>query len=136
MNAKIQFVTEQPPRGGPAAAVSAGLAVTSSELVVVLACDMPFVHATTVQRLLEAANDSLDGAMLVDGSGRKQYLAAAYHSSRLSAALDTLDPITNAPLHLAVSALTVREVQADPDEAFDVDTWADVERSRRLWEER
>jgi len=131
----IVFVTEDPPRGGPAAAVAAGLASTRLDLVVVLACDMPFVHVATVRRLVEAAADSTDGAMLIDDAGRQQYLAAAYRAEPLRRALDALEPITNAALFRAVSALTVQEVPADPDEAFDVDTWADVERSRRRWEE-
>ena len=46
--------------------------------------------------------------MLVDEAGRRQYLAAAYRAAALRAALATLEPITNAPLHEAISTLTVR----------------------------
>lgn len=132
----ITFVTESPPRGGPAAAIAAGLTETRCHLVVVLACDMPFVGAGTVQRLLGAVGDSMDGALLTDETGRRQYLAAAYRAARLRAALDRLETIQNAPVHKVIAALTLAEIPADPDEAFDVDTWNDVDRSRRMLEER
>lgn len=133
---RVSFVTEDPPRGGPAAAVGAGLAETEAGLVVALACDMPFADAATVSRLVEAAGDGGDGALLVDETGRRQYLAAAYRRGPLREALNRLEPLHGAPLHRAISVLTLTEVRADPEEAFDVDTWHDVDRSRRLWEER
>lgn len=133
---QITFITEAPPRSGPAAAIAAGLAETTAEVVVVLACDMPFVGADTVQRLLAAVTDQSDGALLVDETGRRQYLAAAYRSRALRAALGRLEPIQNAPVHKAISVLAMSEIIADPNEAFDIDTWSDVDRSRRLMEER
>jgi molybdopterin-guanine dinucleotide biosynthesis protein A len=132
----ITFITENPPRGGPAAAISAGLAAAENDLVVVLACDMPFVGVVTVQRLLAAVTARCDGALLVDESGRRQYLAAAYRTTSLRTALDRLDTIQNAPVHKVISVLTMTEIAADPEEAFDIDTWSDVDRSRRLMEER
>lgn len=133
---QVRFITEDPPRGGPAAAISAGLAEVDHEVVVVLACDMPFVGPATITRLLSSLDDQTAGALLVDENGRRQYLAAAYRTDRLRDALGTLEPIHNAPVHKAITLLTVVEIAADPDEAFDIDTWQDVERSRRLLEER
>jgi molybdopterin-guanine dinucleotide biosynthesis protein A len=50
----IAQVSETPPGGGPVAAVAAGLARLESPVVVVLACDMPFVSAEVVDRLVGA----------------------------------------------------------------------------------
>lgn len=132
----VRFITEDPPGSGPAAAIAAGLAVTRHDMVVVLACDMPFVGPGTVERLLAATTDESDGALLVDATGRRQYLAAAYRTARLRAALAAIQPIRNAPVHKVIATLTLAEVSADPDETFDIDTWNDVARSRRLLEER
>ena len=54
--AAVRFVVEDPPGGGPAAGLLAGLAALApgSPLVVVLAVDMPYVGPATVARLLDA----------------------------------------------------------------------------------
>ena len=97
---------------------------------------MPFVGSATVARLLEAAADSIDGAMLVDEAGRRQYLAAAYRCNAAARApCDTRPDHQRAGASRRLGLDRHGEVAADPDEAFDVDTWADVERSRRLLEE-
>jgi molybdopterin-guanine dinucleotide biosynthesis protein A len=131
----VTFVRESPPAGGPAAGLYAGLQSTGAEVVVALACDMPFVTEATVRRLLDAADGTGDGALLVDHEGRRQFLAAAYRRTALLAAYERLDAVDGAPMHRVVERLTLAEVGADPDEATDVDTWADVDRSRRRWEE-
>lgn len=133
-SAPIAFVRESPPAGGPAAGIHAGLLETDADVVVALACDMPFVAATTVSRLI-ASIGRHDAALLVDADGRRQYLAAAYRRSALLTSFGRLEVVDGAPLHQVVEPLTVAEVRADPVEATDVDTWDDVDRSRRLWEE-
>ena len=54
----------------------------------VLAVDMPRVHAGTVARLIWAveADADADGAVLVDPDGRRQPLAAVYRHRALAAA--------------------------------------------------
>jgi molybdopterin-guanine dinucleotide biosynthesis protein A len=160
---EVTVVTEDPPRGGPVAAVAAAAQQLRSGLVVVLACDMPFVTADTVHRLLAACRgdddgaatsaaphdaaphddagspttaSGPDGAMLVDSYGRPQYCAAAYRVQALLSALDDIGPHTGAAMRTLVGRLTVVEVAAEPQETLDCDTWDDVERSRALLEDR
>ena len=79
----VGFVREDPPGGGPAAGLLAGLAgfPRPPRLVVVLAVDMPLVTTATVRRLMLSAAE--DGALLVDEDGRRQYLCAMYRGAAL-----------------------------------------------------
>ena len=54
----MRFVVEDPPGGGPAAGLLAGLLLShpATGLVVVLAVDMPYVGPATVARLLDAVD--------------------------------------------------------------------------------
>ncbi len=145
-------VSENPPGGGPVAAVAAGLAQVESPVVVVLACDLPFITAAVVERLARAVAAHVDGgqadpgharhgegpdvAMLVDGAGRRQFLAAAYRTARLREALSRIETTDGAAMRRVVGQLTVTEMPADPEVTLDCDTWADVEHSRELKEGR
>jgi molybdopterin-guanine dinucleotide biosynthesis protein A len=131
----VTLTTEDPPGGGPVAAVAAGLPLTEAEIVVVLACDMPFIDQPSVARLADAARAG-DAAMLTDADGRRQFLAAAYKRPALVAALDDLPKVEGASMRALTAGLTVTEVVADPETTLDCDTWDDVERSRKIVEER
>ncbi|GES31628.1 DUF6457 domain-containing protein [Streptomyces angustmyceticus] len=104
---------EDPPGGGPLAALDAGLRHTTAPTVLVLSADLPFLTAATVHTLLAAATGmsggaapdggaraqdgaapredavlpgadaARDGAMLRDASGRDQPLVAAYRAEPL-----------------------------------------------------
>ncbi|WP_129295366.1 DUF6457 domain-containing protein [Streptomyces lydicus] len=101
---------EDPPGGGPLAALDAGLRHTTAPTVLVLSADLPFLTTATVQGLLAAATETPgaagpgngavrpgsgaagpdsgapaygDGAMLQDASGRDQPLVAAYRAASL-----------------------------------------------------
>ncbi|MFE9766875.1 DUF6457 domain-containing protein [Streptomyces sp. NPDC005808] len=50
----VVWAREDPPGGGPLAALGAGLRHTTAEFVVVLSADLPFLEAGTVRRLVEA----------------------------------------------------------------------------------
>ena len=69
------FTREDPPHGGPAAGLLAGLdrLRPGLDLVCALAVDMPRVEAGTVARLTWAVEGALevDGACLVDATGRR-----------------------------------------------------------------
>ena len=141
----VTFLREDPPGGGPAAGLLAGLAgfPRTPRLVVVLAVDMPLVTAATVRRLtLAAAQDDgypdghpdghLDGALLVDGTGRRQLLCAAYRAEALLAAAP--EDRHGLPVRRLVGDLRLVEVPAVGDEARDVDTWDDLRALRGLVE--
>lgn len=124
--------------GGPVAGLAAGLAHVRSDMVVLLACDMPLVSPDTVARLTGALAQAADcdGVLLTDDRGRRQYLAAAYRSASLQAAVRELGPPAGQSMRRLVEGLRLREVAAHSDEAMDCDTWPDVDRAVRLLEER
>jgi molybdopterin-guanine dinucleotide biosynthesis protein A len=122
----VRFLREDPPGGGPAAGLLAGLAgfARLPRLVVVLAVDMPLVTTATVSRLLMSVEK--DGALLVDGDGRRQYLCAAYRTETLLAAAPAPEEQPGLPVRRLVGGLTLTEVPAISWEAQDVDTWEDL----------
>ena len=126
----VGFVREDPPGGGPAAGVLAGLDgfPRLPRLVVVLAVDMPLVTTGTVNRLMLSAGE--DGALLVDDDGRQQYLCALYRSEALRGAAPAADARTGLPMRGLVANLRLAEVPAIGWEAHDVDTWEDLTRLR------
>jgi molybdopterin-guanine dinucleotide biosynthesis protein A len=134
----VRWAREEPPGGGPVAALDAGLGFTSTGLVLVLAADLPFLDAGLVRTLVRAAG-AADGAVLTDADGRDQWLAACYQSAALARALDRLraerGALAGASLRALVAGFGLRRV-ADPDGlGFDCDTWEDVRHVRRLVED-
>ncbi len=128
----VGWTREQPPGGGPAAGLLAGLDALDPRpvLVCVLAVDMPLVDAGTVGRLraaLERRGDA-DGAVLRDHTGRRQPLAAVYRTAALLAVRPDRDAENGLPMHRLVAALSLVEVPATGEEAHDVDTWEDLRR--------
>lgn len=80
----VLFAREDPPGGGPAAAVPAGLALVTAPRVVVLAGDLPWLSPGTVGTLLGAVGEGA-GAVLLDGDGHEQWLAGAWTTAALRA---------------------------------------------------
>lgn len=143
----VLWAREDPPGGGPAAGLLAGLDALRANrptdrpggtdgvaggLVVVLAVDMPRVSAATFDRLTAALDDAADGALLVDADGRQQLLCAVHRTAALQRARP-VDPADEhgLPVRRLLAPLRLVEVPALPDEARDVDTWDDVDDLRR-----
>ncbi len=134
----VRWTREQPPGGGPVAAVAAGLGYVTADRVLLLAADLPFLDRPTVTRLLAALDDPEepdrpdrpDAALLVDATGRDQPLAAAYRTPALRASLATLGDPSGLPLRRLTAPLrTVR--LADPaGAAHDCDTWEELAQAR------
>jgi len=124
----VTFTREDPPQGGPAAGLLAGVDALTGDhgSVLVLAVDMPRVGPATVARLHVAAAGH-DGAFLVDGSGRRA-LAGVLDAAALSRVRP--DDVHGLPLHRLLAPLRLAEVVAEGEEADDVDTWADLRRLR------
>jgi molybdopterin-guanine dinucleotide biosynthesis protein A len=128
----VTWAREDPPGGGPAAGLLAGVdaLVVRPDLVLALAVDMPRVSARTVERLRKVLTGTdADAACLVDGEGREQWLAGLYRYD----ALRTVRPAERAAEHgLAlrrlVQDLRFALIPAAADEARDVDTWEEVRR--------
>jgi molybdopterin-guanine dinucleotide biosynthesis protein A len=123
----VRWVEEDPPGRGPVAALSAGLAELQSQWCLVLATDLPWV-APAVPLLLTAAAD-VDVAVLTDG-GRRNYLAAVWHSEALRAAVERLDRLDGAAMRELFDGVEVVDVGDEADWSTDVDTWDDVEQAR------
>jgi molybdopterin-guanine dinucleotide biosynthesis protein A len=130
----VTWAHEDPPGGGPVAALDAGLRHTTAEHVVVLSADLPFLEEHTVGRLLSTLRTSgADGVLLTDPEGRDQPLVAAYDALRLREALalltDRHDRLAGLPLRRLVAELNLTRI-SDPVASFDCDTWDDIATAR------
>ncbi len=124
----VLWAREEPPGGGPAAALAAGLLHVTAPVVVVLAADLPFLDAATVQVLLDAVGTG-DGALLVDGDGRDQVLTSAWRTPALRER--AVGDLAGAPLRALLRGLVpVRLAAPDPRAVQDVDTPQDLARAQ------
>lgn len=125
VGADVLWAREQPPGGGPAAGVVAGLAHVVAGWTVVLAADLPFVDAGTVRRLLDPANGRGGGAVLVDDQGRRQHLCAAFRTELLRERAAGRS-WSGASMRTLLAGLCLVDVPAIGDEARDVDVPSDL----------
>ncbi|MFH9012822.1 NTP transferase domain-containing protein [Streptomyces sp. NPDC017943] len=130
----VTWALEDPPGGGPVAALDAGLRHTAAGHVVVLSADLPFLGAQTVAGLLGTLRTSgADGVLLTDPDGRDQPLVAAYRAPRLRETLAVLrerhGTLAGLPLRRLVAELNLTRVP-DPVASFDCDTWDDIATAR------
>jgi molybdopterin-guanine dinucleotide biosynthesis protein A len=155
----VRWTREEPPGGGPLPALAAGVAALAvglsapgarrqADMALVLAADLPFLTADTVNALTDALGAHSDeqadadgrkeedrtdweGVLLTDAGGRDQPLAAAYRIEPLRRELALLGAehggLTGLPLRLLTEELRLRRI-ADPtgEASFDCDTWEDV----------
>ncbi len=127
----VTWTREDPPGGGPAAGLLAGLDAlpAGTETVCVLAVDMPRFTARTMSRLVAvlAAEPDADAACLVDEHGRRQWLAGVYRTASLAAARPAdRSAERGMSMRALVRDLGIVEVAAVEDEARDVDTRDDL----------
>ncbi len=127
----VRWAREDPPGGGPVAALDAGLRDTTAELVLVLSADLPFLDRDTVRALLAAPDaHGTDGAVLRDPDGRDQPLVAAYRAEPLRREIALLatehGALAGLPLRALTAELRLAPVAAQPLAAFDCDTWDDL----------
>ena len=129
----VRSVIEDPPGGGPAAAVVAGLAalpeLDPDALIALLASDLPGVDRDTMIRLCAAAGQG--GAVLIDAAGRRQYLTGVWRLSLLQSAVDLRPDWTGRPLRELLAPIPVRQVAGSAAETADVDTEQDWRRWRQ-----
>lgn len=121
-------VREDPPGGGPAAAIDAGLEKVEAPVTVVLACDMPRV-GEVVPLLLQAlavADASVQSVVARDLE-RTQYLVAAHRTSSLRQRAGDLGPLAGRSVRQLYAELSVLEVVVPAGATQDVDTWDDAD---------
>jgi len=127
--AGVLSCVEDPPGGGPVAAIAAGLAFVDAETVAVLAADLPDI-SPAVPVLLAAVSDA-DVAALTDRNGRVNYLAAVWRTAALRRALATVGNPHGASMRRLMTSATMVQVP-DPDGwGRDCDTWDDLAAARR-----
>lgn len=155
----VDWVREDPPGGGPLAALDAGLRRVTAERVLVLSADLPFLRPGTVRSLLSAAEEAPEGSWQAgeDGSrggvqdaeaaegalvndGRDQPLLAVYRTEPLRRELALLrteyGTLTGLPLRLLLPELRLRRISVaaglspSTSDALDCDTWEDVAAAR------
>ncbi|MFE0674404.1 NTP transferase domain-containing protein [Streptomyces sp. NPDC058867] len=136
----VTWAREDPPGGGPLAALDAGLRRTTADRVLLLSADLPFLDTATVELLLTTVAGSgtdgaplIDGALLTDADGRDQPLVAAYRAARLREGLTALREehggLTGLPLRRLTAGLRLTRVPG-PLASFDCDTWDDIATAR------
>lgn len=124
---------EEPAGSGPVAGLSAGLRHVQQPVVLVLAADLPFVAgALGPLRARLAGGADTDAVALVDPSGRVNYLAAAWRTAALYAALDRLGDPAGRPVRALYEAAAVSYLPDFDAWGADCDTPADL----RLAEDR
>ncbi|MBB4683653.1 molybdopterin-guanine dinucleotide biosynthesis protein A [Amycolatopsis jiangsuensis] len=127
--AGVVWAREPVPGTGPVAALATGLeSVRDSRVTVLLAGDLPGVGTSTVDRLRGALGADVDGAVLVDAAGERQWLTGAWRTAALRAALPVQPE--NRSLRRTLGTLRIAEVPAEPGEADDIDTPEDWARYR------
>jgi len=121
-------VQESPVGGGPVAGIGAALELCESEIVGVLATDMPFAGAHMIH--LISAMTSIDEAiMYVDSKGYQQPLAALYRRDALENALSKIGNPHGASMRTLIAHLNIHEIHMSPEiekAMIDVDTPHDL----------
>jgi molybdopterin-guanine dinucleotide biosynthesis protein A len=127
----VVLVREEPPGGGPVAALKAGLTEVSTDVVVLLAADLPFLTAALVLALRMQLH--ADGVVVIDDGRRDQWLLSVWRT----AALRTAVAGTTGPTSLRRVLAPLGPVRFRPDTTpgepppwLDCDTPADLARAR------
>lgn len=123
----IGWTREDPPGGGPVAALAAGIAALGedADLVLALACDVPRARQVVPALIDAAASTDADGAWAVDAGGRVQPLLAVYRRDSLAEALVRVRTVAGASMRALTANASMIEVPAG-EAAHDADTWDDV----------
>ncbi|CAB4831422.1 MAG: NTP transferase domain-containing protein [Actinobacteria bacterium] len=130
-SSQYQCVLEEPTGGGPLAGFKAGLDASESELVALIATDMPFASGW-VLNLINSIRVHDDAVMYVDAKGFNQPLAAVYRSKSVKRALTDMGELHGKSMRELVSHLNIQEIEMSDEVALalvDIDTVADLERA-------
>lgn len=126
---EVTWTREDPPGGGPLAGVAAGLALVDTDLVAVVAGDMPYAAPAVVALVgaLRRAPGEVDAVVAADDDGQANPLLAAYRAGAARAMLPS--PAHDRPAKLLLG-LAHRELAVSGRAGRDVDTRADLEAMR------
>lgn len=129
----VLWAREDPPYGGPAAALAAGLEALRTSgapaaLTVVVAVDLPALATAlpVLRAAVDPEDDACDGWVARDPDGRAQPLLAVYRTAPLRHAAERLrrspDGIDGRAMRVLTADLRLREVPLDAASTADVDT--------------
>ncbi|WFR85243.1 NTP transferase domain-containing protein [Arthrobacter sp. Y-9] len=137
----VTVVREEPPFGGPVAALAAALRAVSGfpedaparaagAEAWVLACDLPRADRIVAALKHVPIPDGADAVVLADADGRSQWLAGRYRLEALHRAVAALGHVDGAALRHLLAPLTLHTVPDTADASLDLDTWSAVEQYR------
>jgi molybdopterin-guanine dinucleotide biosynthesis protein A len=131
---EVTWCREEPPGGGPVAALAAGLAHATTTTAVVLGGDMPHSGsaATALAAALEAQPE-VDAVVGTDDEGRRQPLLAAYRVASVRRALP--NPPGGTPMMRLLDQLVVAPLRLEAWASLDVDTAEDLAAAQHRLEE-
>lgn len=133
--AGVLTTVEDPPGSGPVAATAAGVTLLPRDAadVALLAADLPFLTQAAIARLRQrVAASTVDGALYVDGDGRRQLLCGVWRAPSLLAAIHRLAAgrgLAGASMRALFADLDLAEVawtEPGPPPWFDCDTDEDL----------
>lgn len=119
---------EDPPHGGPVAALAAAAPSLDAEWTLLLAGDL--ADGDRAVAALSTLSRGGDGSVFIDAQGREQWLSALVRTSALRAALATAAPPEGARLSVVLEGLMLTRVPDVEGVSGDVDTWQDLSRAR------
>jgi molybdopterin-guanine dinucleotide biosynthesis protein A len=146
------WTREDPPGAGPVAGLRAAVTLLDTLLpdtllpdtprpdpavVAVLAADLPFLDAPAVGRLRAAVEAGAAAAVLVDDTGRDQYLAAVWSLAALRRALSAVDGDRMSAVYRAasrVARIAPSGYRPGAEPWRDVDDPAGLDRARASWD--
>lgn len=138
----VTYSRESPPGGGPVAGLAAGLELVTTEIVGVIATDIPFAGGL-LEGLAQSIPPGSDALIPVDATGHRQPLCAVYRVTALRSALLALGALTGTSMRSLLAHLVVAETSSsdldslfENDALFDIDTPSDLDRSRAIMLER
>lgn len=129
----VRWCREDPPGGGPVAALAAALPSVRGDVVLVLAADLPAI-APALPRLVSGLADAPAGAgvaALADPDGRVNFLAAAWRTQALRGAVAAVGASPGTAMRALIATVEVITVPDTGGWGRDCDTWEDVEAARR-----
>jgi len=126
------FCREQPAGAGPVAAIAAAARRIRQPTVAVLAADLPFIGPALDQLRQCVTLGTREVGLLVDTTGRSNYLAAVLRTTALLQALDALGDPTNLPVRALYQGRDIGHVPDFDALGADCDTPQDL----RLAQER
>ncbi|HTW20032.1 MAG TPA: NTP transferase domain-containing protein [Mycobacteriales bacterium] len=129
----VTWVLEDPPGGGPVAALAAGLSAATASSTVVLASDLPFISASIVASVV-SGRGTAGAAIAVDDDGCDQPLIGCYDTGALRAVVPS--PVANASMRSVLQRLErvgeVRRIATPGAGVMDCDTPDDIARAEAL----